>query len=221
MTTQEKTEKEAIAHLKTMNKADLLKFTTQNVGKIIGTVSSDHELRDELEEAKEDRRRLREQLKEKNEQYQSVVQHQVRTKTAADPQLDPNQINGFLVPDHERSKAKGVQIISTKGQTKAHLNFKYTKPVTFEHEGQTITKDVEVNETRKIFMQIGQSSRGFWFSGYIFQDDEAKDVTNFFNIKTNASTTDMDFREDDNGNQIPNETEQQYRNQKELDASKN
>lgn len=202
MTTQEKTEKEAIAHLKTLNKADLLKFSTQNVGKIIGTVTNEHDQTDKIEELTQDATRLRQELKDAKEEIASNNAAKTRAFTTKMPELNPNQINGFLNYDAKMSTDKKSDILSTRGQQKCHLNIRFDKEVSFkDKDGNTITKTVEINETRKIWLQIGSSANGYWFSGNIWHDDAAPSQQTF--IKPRASSTESDFIQDEDGNQTP------------------
>ena len=202
MTTQEKTLQGAQAHIKKLNKADLQQFALDNLDKIVGTVSNEHDQTDKIEQLNQDTARLRQELKDAKEEIASSNAAKTRAFTTKMPELNPNQINGFLNYDAKMSTDKKSDILSTRGQQKCHLNIRFDKEVSFkDKDGNTITKTVEINETRKIWLQIGSSANGYWFSGNIWHDDAAPSQQTF--IKPRASSTESDFIQDEDGNQTP------------------
>lgn len=112
-------------------------------------------------------------------------------KRTSMPVLDPNQINGFLASDKTKT---GKDILSTRNQGKCHMNISYTKDVVIDGK----THSVKVEDTKKIWLQVGQNENGsYWFSGIVFHDDY---VSNSF-IKPVATQSAADHKVDEDGKQ--------------------
>ena len=86
MTTQEKTLQGAQAHIKKLNKADLQQFALDNLDKIVGTVSNEHDQTDKIEQLNQDTARLRQELKDAKEEIASSNAAKTRAFTTKMPE---------------------------------------------------------------------------------------------------------------------------------------
>lgn len=158
---------------------------------------------DEIEQLKQAKQELELSLKTAQEQQEETVKSMMlQRQNTGNPQLEPNQINGFL----RYENINGKDLMTTKGQTKRHVRI------------QMNYKGTNIDTIMPIYLRLGKTSTGgYYFSGYIQDDNNNPDVTI---VKVNASTNSFDFKQDDAGNQQPITQEEQFRNQKQLDESK-